>query len=34
MYKLTEFNTPKEYTYTVDDILNTCDYMALRPPIP
>jgi hypothetical protein len=28
MYKLIEFNMPKEYTYTVDDILNTFDYVA------
>lgn len=34
LYKLIEFTMPKEYTYTVDDILNTCDYMALRPQSP
>jgi len=34
LYELIEFTMPKEYTSTVDDILNTRDYMALRPQSP
>lgn len=31
LYKLTEFNMPKENTYSVDDILNTYNHTVLKP---